>query len=519
MSAVELSPTLVSRLGALESLVLDPAVTEVLVAGPNSVWLTKSGHTEKLSLRIDEGAVRSLASRLVRMLAWKDSRATRTGLLSPELSVSIVGTPRGERCPVIRFARRTLPKRTLNELAMGGVVDRDAELRLLQACRSRRSIVIAGHPGSGRTEMLAALARVWKQERRVAVLDVQDGLLSAADVGHVTLTPSVGTEGAAMVGADVIVADEPSSCLWAQLFEFGRPFLATLEAADAKVALDRMVALCLSEQPEVSQVAGMALVESSVGLVVEMERANGRTLVRSISEPQRTSGQLSVRPLARPVPDGSTPVIRKEASELRSVAAIQKDPTPNFVVDGFGFETSDISEIRAESLMSASFIGRLPDPVLEAPPKPANETTGEIAPPEEAKAIRRSASERLPTLIGRADSGEIKTNAGMMPPLIDQTLGSMPPSMGEDETVPPDEQTMHAEAGEMTLDAEEADAKGQFNEQTPYSPFSDQKKNNSLTDEEIEGMLSDLEDVVHFGDEGLEDGGAKAKRRTRNKAR
>ena len=49
------------------------------------------------------------------------------------------------------------------------------------------------------------------------------------------------------------------------------------------------------------------------------------------------------------------------------------------------------------------------------------------------------------------------------------------------------------------------------NERTPYSPFPDQQKKDSLTDEEIEGMLSDLEEVVNLDD----DDGPKAKRRTR----
>ena len=360
---MELSPTLVTRLGVLESHVLDPEVSEVLVAGPNTVWVTRGSHTERMQLRIDEGAIRSLAARLTRVLAGKDTRSTRTGLLSPELYVSLVGTPRGVRCPVIRFVRRTVPRRTLNELAVQGVVDRDSELRLLQACRNRRTIVISGHPGSGRTELLAALARVWKEERRVAVLDVPDGRLSAAEIGQISLEPSVGAEGAAMLGADVIVADDPSPSLWAQLLGFGRPFIATVEAADAKSALDRIVALCLAEQPDASQVAGTALVESAVGMVVEMERAHGRSIVRAISEPQRVNGALSVRPLMRPPPNSATPMSRlpeigtrlgKEASELRSVASLQnKDPTPNFVMDAFGFESSDISEIRAESLMSA----------------------------------------------------------------------------------------------------------------------------------------------------------------------
>jgi Flp pilus assembly CpaF family ATPase len=521
MSAVELSPTLVSRLGLLESHVLDPSIAEVLVAGPNSIYLTRDGRSEKLDVRFDEASIRSLAARLVRSLSWRESRGTRSGLLTPDLHVNIVGAPRGDRCPVIRFVRRSIPKRTLSQLAQDGVLDRDAELRLLQACRNRRSIVISGHAGSGRTDLLAALARVWKEERRVAVLDTE-GRLSAAEVGHVHLEPSAGAQAAMSIGAEVIITDDPQAPLWAQLLDFGRPFIATVEASDAQGALDRIVALWLQAKADASQLAGTALVETSVALVVEMERAHGRCTVRSIAEPQRANGHLSAKklmsapppppPLAPPPPAATRPT--GAAAELRSFS-IPKEQTQNFVVDGFGFETSDISEIRAESLMSASFVGRMPEVTPDVQPVPE-----ELAAPKE-----RSPSERVPTLIGRGEPSEDETHP------------------------PPDERTMHAEEVEMIealsfddksytapatqgLDPQEGwgndapsevthgpsledepdqtDSKEMYNERTPYSPFADQKKD-SLTSEEIEGMLNELDDVVHLGD----DDGPKAKRRTR----
>jgi type IV secretory pathway ATPase VirB11/archaellum biosynthesis ATPase len=505
MSLVELSPTLVSRLGVLESFLIDPANSEVLISGPNQIWVIRDGRSHKVDVRYDEGAIRSLASRLARTLAVQENRGSRSGLIAPELQVSVVGTPRGQNCPVIRFVRRTVPKRTLSQLAQEGVLGRDVEMRLLQACRGRRSIVICGHSGSGRTDLLAALARVWKEERRVAVLDA-GGRIGAADVGHVTLEPSAGVQAALLLGADVIVTDDPPPSLWADLLGSGRPFLATVEAADAKTALARVSAFWLQEKSSASQTAGRAMVDSSITLVVEMERAHGRCTVKAIVEPSRADAPYVPKPVAAPTVEMSAPP-RRGVSDL-GVVAIPKEPTHSFVVDGFGFETSDISEIRAESLMSASFVGRIP----QEPPTPdIPEHSATDPSPKD-----RSPSERAPTLVGRP----------------------------EDETHPPaDEQTIHAQQNEMTLEPldvhtfdptvdptnnswsndapsevthgpslddepDDTENKELYNERTPHGAL-DEKKKAPLTNEEIEGMLNDLDDVLGSDD------GPKAKRRTR----
>lgn len=563
MMDVELSPTLVARLGVLESHVLDPEVSEILVAGPGQIYVTRrGGGPAHLDIDFDDAAVRSLASRLSRALTRREQ--TRAGEIAPGLHCSVVGTPRGQRPPVIRFVRRAPPAFTLSQLAEAGVLDRDAELRLLDACRTRRSIVISGHPGSGRTDLLAALSRVWKEERRVAVLDGGEGRLGRAAVGHVTLEPDVGAEGAAMTGAEVIVADEPRPSLWADLLSFGRPFLATLEAADAQGALDRMVALCLFERSDASQMAGMAMVESSVHLVVEMERTGSYSTIRSIAEPWRTNGSLTARRLMRPdvdderievrMPSGGAPMTRPPdvpsqpgpTSELRSVVAIPREITRSQSVEGSEFEFSDLSEIRPEQLMSASFVGRLKDAqreveqTEETPDLPLGSTEPESleapepAPPKPV-AAPREASERTPTVIGfdDADSPEVDF---------------------EDETRAPDEMTVHAEAGEMVdgelplfhaaeekrpsetaravpddeeswddeapselipqppvgdAEPDETDLGPFGNERTPSASMLDQEE--ELTNDEIEEMLEGLDEVV----DSLEEANPKQKRRNR----
>jgi pilus assembly protein CpaF len=51
--------------GPLEPLLADPAVTDVLVNGPDEVWVDRGGGLERTSLRFaDDSAVRRLAVRL-----------------------------------------------------------------------------------------------------------------------------------------------------------------------------------------------------------------------------------------------------------------------------------------------------------------------------------------------------------------------------------------------------------------------------------------------------------------------
>ena len=66
----------VAGLGALEPLLADPAVSEVMVNGGGSVWVERSGRLERCPLVIDEATVLHLIERILAPLGRRIDRSS-----------------------------------------------------------------------------------------------------------------------------------------------------------------------------------------------------------------------------------------------------------------------------------------------------------------------------------------------------------------------------------------------------------------------------------------------------------
>ena len=74
---MELSPTLRAQLDVLQPYLDDEGVSEILVAGPDRVFVTRSGRSQRVELALPDRQIRALADRLLRALG---SRADRVEL-------------------------------------------------------------------------------------------------------------------------------------------------------------------------------------------------------------------------------------------------------------------------------------------------------------------------------------------------------------------------------------------------------------------------------------------------------
>ncbi|MFD2091658.1 TadA family conjugal transfer-associated ATPase [Blastococcus deserti] len=146
--------------GPLEPLLRTPGVTDVLVNGPDSVWIDRGCGLEPTAVRFpDDDAVRRLAVRLAATVGrrlddaapWVDvglADGTRLHAVLPPVSGS--GT-----CLSLRVLRRST--HTLDELAALGTLPRGSE-ELLRAVVARRlAFLVTGGTGSGKTTLLSAL--------------------------------------------------------------------------------------------------------------------------------------------------------------------------------------------------------------------------------------------------------------------------------------------------------------------------------------------------------------------------
>jgi pilus assembly protein CpaF len=161
-------------LGPLEILLADPAVEEVMVNGPDRVFVERGGRIEETAIAFaDEEELRNAIERILAPLGRRvdelspmvDARladGSRVNVVIPPLAID------GPAISIRRFgAERPGPDR-LVEL---GTLDQGQRKRLEEAVRARRSILVSGGTGSGKTTLLNALSSFLAPEERVVTIE------------------------------------------------------------------------------------------------------------------------------------------------------------------------------------------------------------------------------------------------------------------------------------------------------------------------------------------------------------
>ncbi|MBC7630278.1 TadA family conjugal transfer-associated ATPase [Aeromicrobium sp.] len=164
--------------GPLDALLALPGVTDVLVNGPDEVYLDRGMGLERAAVSFpDEESVRRLAQRLATQAGrrlddaspWVDARlADGTRLHAVLAPLARPGTLVSLRVP----ARRSF---TLTELVSAGSLSDEASECLRRVVSSRAAFIVTGGTGSGKTTLLAALlSTVDPSERLVIVEDATE---------------------------------------------------------------------------------------------------------------------------------------------------------------------------------------------------------------------------------------------------------------------------------------------------------------------------------------------------------
>jgi pilus assembly protein CpaF len=161
-------------LGPLEILLADPLVGEVMVNGPDRVFVERAGRIESTAIGFaDEEELRNAIERILAPLGRRvdelspmvDARladGSRVNVVIPPLAID------GPAISIRRFgAERPGPER-LVEL---GTLDPEQRSRLEEAVRARRSILVSGGTGSGKTTLLNALSSFLAPEERVVTIE------------------------------------------------------------------------------------------------------------------------------------------------------------------------------------------------------------------------------------------------------------------------------------------------------------------------------------------------------------
>jgi pilus assembly protein CpaF len=161
--------------GPIEYLLKDPTVTEVMVNGPDDVFVEREGRIERVPDRLFEGEepVLHLIERIVGPLGlrvdqaspWVDARlpdGSRVHAIVPPLSL------RGPALTIRRFS--PVPIEAEDLVRTGSIGPR--ALRFLAACvRGRTNMVISGGAGSGKTTLLGVLSGFIPDDERLITIE------------------------------------------------------------------------------------------------------------------------------------------------------------------------------------------------------------------------------------------------------------------------------------------------------------------------------------------------------------
>ena len=161
-------------LGPLEPLLRDESITEVMVNGPQQVYIEREGRLEMTNvtfqndehvMRIIQRIIAPIGRRIDESSPMVDARLTdgsRVNAIIPPLS--LVG-------PVITIRKFSASPLTVDDLIRFGTSTRDM-FEFLEACvKARLNIFVAGGTGSGKTTMLNILSSFIPNDERIVTIE------------------------------------------------------------------------------------------------------------------------------------------------------------------------------------------------------------------------------------------------------------------------------------------------------------------------------------------------------------
>ena len=165
--------------GPLEELMNDSTVTEIWVHGHQTVFIRRTGEWESSQVCFFD--VEHLLSNINRMFAKVGKRLDETTpsdqiRWSDGTVIHAVIPPLSPNGPMLMIRRPSQREFTLNFMLEQGVLTREMALFLMGAVRDKRTMVVAGLRGPGRTTLLNVLTGFIPEDQRVALLETQSEL-------------------------------------------------------------------------------------------------------------------------------------------------------------------------------------------------------------------------------------------------------------------------------------------------------------------------------------------------------
>jgi len=283
-------------LGVLEPILADPAVSEIMINGHDTVYVERFGVMERIPsgftnneqlLQTIDRIVSTVNRRVDESSPMVDARLPPDSRLPRGARVNVILPPLSLRGPTVTI--RLFPRRYgMSELMEKGAVDAPTARLLAAVVRARLNVVVSGGTASGKTTMLNALSAFIPGHERIVT--IEDAAELALEQEHVvqleTRPPNIEGRGQITIRdlvrnslrmrPDRIVVGE---CRGGEALDMLQAMntghegsLTTVHANTADDALARLETMASMAEVEVPFHALREQVNSSIDVVVQLVR-------------------------------------------------------------------------------------------------------------------------------------------------------------------------------------------------------------------------------------------------------
>jgi pilus assembly protein CpaF len=160
--------------GPLEPLLRDDLVTEIMVNGPNNVYIERHGKLERSNIRFrDTDHITTIAQKIAARIGRRiDESSPMVDARLPDGSrVNVILPPLALDSPCISIRKFSRQRLDFAAMVSNGTMSAGVARLLGIAARARLNVLISGGTGSGKTTLLNALSRLIDDGERIISIE------------------------------------------------------------------------------------------------------------------------------------------------------------------------------------------------------------------------------------------------------------------------------------------------------------------------------------------------------------
>lgn len=290
--------------GPIRELMEDETINDILVNGPDNIWVERAGILEKTDKTfINNEQLTDIAKRLVTRIGRRiDEGMPLVDARLPDGSrLNVVIKPIAIDGTSISIRKFSKSKKSLQDLVNFGSMTLDMANFLIIAARSRVNIIVSGGTGSGKTTLLNALSNYISHTERVLTLEdtaelrleqphvvrLETRLAGVEHTGEITMQDLV--INALRMRPERIIVGE---CRGAEAFQMLQAMntghdgsMSTLHANNPRDATARLESMVMMSNASLPLEAIRRNIASAVNIIIQASRLNdGSRKITSITE-------------------------------------------------------------------------------------------------------------------------------------------------------------------------------------------------------------------------------------------